>query len=181
LTSAVLNPSTSRLWHIEKNAAELVITIPRKFQLGFFLFVPIYFLLFFYFFGIPHGSVYGEIVFFVVFLMFICGWIWNLGGIETIIFAEGTVTVRRRLFGFTRSYDFTFEEIEGLRFVEKKSGKHGHPSGLGIWIDGNPFRVGDHMPESDANELIEIITGKWPQLRKEIPDAHFIRLNLGGV
>lgn len=111
-------------------------------------------------------------------------WLWNIGGREIVIITAEELRLRRELFGIGRQRKFILKRVSDLTFQEAEGGEDGHKSGIHFDYSGslNPFqqrRFGDELSRNEANELINAITTRFPQLNQCTPDTgHFITLGL---
>jgi hypothetical protein len=94
-------------------------------------------------------------------------WLWNLGGKEEFDFTKSTLTHRRILFGISRTREFWMDRIAEPHFVESRSrGKSRTPSGLGFYYGGKEIRLGDHLTQRDAKEIVAALIRQFPELAK---------------
>jgi len=103
-------------------------------------------------------------------------WLWNLAGIERVMFRGDSVLIRREVLGvgFTREYDAT--QVRNLRlsgiapsnmFAWRNSGRFWGQTGGMITFDygSSTVQFGGGIDEAEAAQLVERAQSRFPALR----------------
>jgi hypothetical protein len=94
-------------------------------------------------------------------------WLWNLGGKEELKFTASVFTHRGSLLGISRSRVFSMKRIDRPHFENSQSrGKSRTPSGIGFSYEGKQLRLGDHLTQRDAKEIVAVVLQQLPELRQ---------------
>jgi hypothetical protein len=92
-------------------------------------------------------------------------WLWTLGGQEKLEFTGSTLTWKRTLLGISRNRIFRMNRIDNPHFENSRSrGKSRTPSGIGFSYEGKALRVGDHLTQRDAKEIVAAVLRQLPDL-----------------
>ncbi len=188
MNSAILDPAAPRRWRLDDHGSEYIITIPRKWSWMTFAWEPLFACVLIYLFpqmrqeALQSKFVFGF--FLLAALGLLKGWLWNIGGREIVVITTEELRLRRELFGIGPQRKFTLKRVSDLTFQEAQGGEDSRKSGIYFNYSGslNPFqqrRFGDDLSRNEADELINAITTRFPQLDQCTPDTgHFITLGL---
>jgi hypothetical protein len=159
-------------YSISFSTDKLSIVVPRRFSPFLFAFIPLWVAGWITLTvkgsrnGQPESAI-GLCIFGFVTVVFTYAWLWNLGGKEELNFTMSSLTYRRVLFGISRTREFWMDRIAEPHFVESKAGGKSHtPSGLGFYYSGKEVRVGDHLTQRDAKEIVGALIRRFPELPK---------------
>jgi hypothetical protein len=146
----------------------LLIIVPRRFELYFALFFPLWtagwIAVAIYHPPRDLSSEVGIAFFSLITILFLVGWLWNWNGREELLFTPTTLTYRRVLFGLSRTRVFELAGISDSRFVGAVSrGRRSTPSGLGFSYGGKRFRVCDKITLAEAKELASAVLRRFPE------------------
>jgi len=115
--------------------------------------------------GAQPRSIVAIIFFGLVTILIAYTWLWNLGGKEELQFTASALTHRRTLLGVSRSRVFRMDRIDNPHFENSRSrGKSRIPSGIGFSYEGKKFRLGDHLTQRDAKEIVTATLRRLPEL-----------------
>jgi hypothetical protein len=152
--------------------SKVSVVIGRRFNLPFLLFFPFWvagavtLVLKGHRSGQPQ-SILAVISFVIAIGLLAYGWLWNLGGKEELEFTASALTYRRTLLGISRSRVFRMNRIDNPHFENSRSrGKYRTPSGIGFSYEGKTLRVGDHLTQRDAKEMVAAALRELPELRQ---------------
>jgi hypothetical protein len=94
-------------------------------------------------------------------------WLWNIDGKEELEFTASALTYRRTLFGMSRSRVFRMNGIDNPHFENSHGGgKSRTPSGIGFSYEGKEVRLGDHLTQRNAKEIVATVLRQLPELRR---------------
>jgi hypothetical protein len=190
----VLCSELMQRYSIESEPGKLSFTIPRVFDLYYFLFVPLFTA--FAIYVLVHESHVSSAVILIricigiVFVRMYLQWLWNLGGKEELQFTESELRHRRILFGLVRTKVYKMAVIKDPSFVAQKRGSAmgggGHPSGIGFAYNGKNIRTCDNITQPEAKEIVHAVLRQIPELApiwasytEGVPEAtHFVTLIL---
>lgn len=92
-------------------------------------------------------------------------WLWNLVGKEELEFTASALMWKRTLLGISRNRIFPMNRIDNPHFENsRRSGKARIPSGIAFSCEGKQLRVGDHLTQRDAREIVAAILLQLPEL-----------------
>jgi hypothetical protein len=154
---------------VSRTPGNLSIIIPRRFDLFYCLFLPLWLIGFILLSRNQppnNRESYLAAGFFVVIaLLMLHGWLWNLSGREELDFTADAFTYRRVLFGISRTRTFAMNEISAPRFVGSvRRGMHGTtPSGIRFSYRGKQIKFGDHLTQAEAKAVASTISREFPQ------------------
>ena len=112
-------------------------------------------------------SIVGIILFGLVTGLLAYAWLWNLCGKEELEFTACVLTWKRTLLGISRNRDFRMNRIDNPHFENSQSrGKSRIPSGIGFSYEGKQLRIGDHLTQRDAKEIVAAAIRQLPELGK---------------
>jgi hypothetical protein len=92
-------------------------------------------------------------------------WLLDLAGREELEFASDALTVRRVLFGISRTRTFQIGKIADPRFVEpRRRGMSGSmPSFIQFSHAGQKTRICEHVSQAEAKEIATVIVQGAPE------------------
>jgi hypothetical protein len=103
----------------------------------------------------------------LVALLFVYAWLWNLVGREKIEFSINGLTYKRVLFGLSHIRVFRMNKISSPHFENSRgNGKSRTPSGIGFSYGGSEVRIGDHLTQRAAKEIVAAVLLEIPEVRK---------------
>jgi xanthosine utilization system XapX-like protein len=111
--------------------------------------------------------IFGIILFGLVTGLHAYAWLWNLCGKEELEFTACILTWKRTLLGVSRNRNFRMNRIDNPHFENSRSrGKSRIPSGIGFSYEGKQLRIGDHLTQRDAKEIVAAVIGQraWSML-----------------
>jgi hypothetical protein len=110
----------------------------------------------------------GGIVFSgIVTLLVAYAWFWNLTGREEIEFTINGLTYNRVLFGLSYSRVFRMSKIENPHFENsRRNGRSRTPSGIGFSYGGSDVKIGDHLTQRGAKEIVAAVLQEIPEVSK---------------
>jgi hypothetical protein len=92
-------------------------------------------------------------------------WLWNLCGKEELEFTACALIWKRTLLGISRNRAFRMNGIDNPHFENSRSrGKSRIPSGIGFSCEGKELRIGDHLTQRDAKEIVAAVIRQLPEL-----------------
>jgi hypothetical protein len=159
-------------YSISCSPKKVSVVIRGPFNFVLFVFVPIWVAI--WVFMIPQAShsaqpqsIVGIVFFGVVALLFVYAWLWNLGGREEIEFTINGLTYNRVLFGLPYSRVFRMSKITNPHFENsRRNGKSRTPSGIGFSYGGSEVRIGDHLTQRAAKEIVAAVLQEIPEVNK---------------
>jgi hypothetical protein len=112
-------------------------------------------------------SVVPIVAFGIVALAFVYLWLWNLAGREEIEFTINCLTNKRVLLGLSYSRVFRMSKIENPHFENsRRNGRYRTPSGIGFSYGGSDVRIGDHLTQRAAKEIVSAVLQEMPEVSK---------------
>jgi hypothetical protein len=159
-------------YSVSSSTNKFSIIVPRRFSPFLFAFIPLWIVLWIAFALKAYRSGQGQpriaLLFFgAVSVLFFYSWLWNLGGREELHFTGSTLRYRRVLFGISTTREFSMVRIAEPHFVQSRSaGKSRIPSGIGFSYGGKEVRLGDHLTQREAKEIVAALVKHLPQLSK---------------
>jgi hypothetical protein len=159
-------------YSVSSSRDKFSIIVPRHFSPFLFAFIPLWIALWIAFAlkayrsGQTQSSI--ALLFFgTMSVLLLYSWLWNLGGREELHFTGSTLTYRRVLLGISTTREFSMARIAEPHFVQSKSaGKSRVPSGIGFSYDGKEVRLGDHLTQREAKEIVAALVKHLPELAK---------------
>jgi hypothetical protein len=110
-------------------------------------------------------SVVGIVVFGLITGHLAYAWLWNLCGKEELEFTACGLTWRRSVLGISRDRNFRMNRIDDPHFENSRSrGKSRIPNGIGFSYEGKQLRIGDHLTQRDAKEIVADVIRQLPEL-----------------
>jgi hypothetical protein len=92
-------------------------------------------------------------------------WLWNLCGKEELEFTACALIWKRTLLGISHNRAFRMNGIDNPHFENSRSrGKSRIPSGIGFSYEGKELRIGDHLTQRDAKEIVAAVIRQLPEL-----------------
>jgi hypothetical protein len=170
VSSIATVPITKRRWQVEDRGSELLITIPRKWNLSNFLIVSL--LLGFGVFVISEypGALF-KAAFVLAFILALKTWLWLLVGVERISISSEQMATRSAVFGLSWTKRIRFADLIGFGWDKESVGRPGHPSRIVILkhsdadsIFGTHLTFADDVSKEEASNLVEAIRSRFPSL-----------------
>ena len=155
-------------YSVSRTPNELLIVIPRKFNLFICLFIPLWTAAWIILaIESPSGKpepVWGAVFFALVTILFASSWLWNIDGKEMVQITPEALIHRRTLFGISWDRTYNLNRITKPRFVASRSrGRKGRiPSGVGFSYDGKLIKFGDGLTQAEAKSLVATIIREFP-------------------
>jgi hypothetical protein len=152
------------------NTSKVSVVIARRLNLPFLLFFPLPVAAAVTLLLKGHGSGQPQSSFAIIWFGLVIGlgayvWLWQLGGNEKLEFTDSTLTWKRTLLGISRNRIFRMNRIDNPHFENSRSrGKSRTPSGIGFSYEGKALRVGDHLTQRDAKEIVTAVLRQLPEL-----------------
>lgn len=159
-------------YSISCSPKKVCVVVSGRFSFLLFVFVPLWLTwLAFMIARTLHGAQPQSIVTIAFFVMMALAlvylWLWNLAGREEIEFTINGLTYKRVLFGLSRSRVFRMSKIENPHFENsRRKGKSRTPSGVGFSYGGSEFRIGDHLTQRGAKEIVAAVLQEIPEVSK---------------
>lgn len=159
-------------YSISRSPKKVSVAVRGRFSFLLFVFVPVWVAgLVVVIRGTPHSAQPQSIVtiaFFVIMaLAFVYLWFWNLGGRQEIEFTINGLTYKRVLFGLSYSRVFRMSKVENPHFENsRRKGKSRTPSGIGFSYGGSEVRIGDHLTQRAAKEIVAAVLQEIPEISK---------------
>jgi hypothetical protein len=154
--------------------SKVSVVVARRQNLPFLLFFPLWVA------GLAtlalkgHRSGQSQSIFAIAFFGLVTGilayaWLWNLGGKEELEFTASALMWKRTLLGISRNRIFQVNRIDNPHFENSRSsGKSRIPSGIAFSYEGKQLRVGDHLTQRDAREIVTAVLLQLPELGQHL-------------